>query len=70
MVRNPFDIETLWFTEPLEAIGQPNGLNCEKSLHDSRNLNVPVTASVGRWTANDAAELMAFRNLELDELVI
>ena len=48
VVRKPFDIETLWFTEPLEAIGQPNGLNCEISLHDCRNLNVPVTAPVGK----------------------
>ena len=31
----------------------------------------PVIAPVGKWTANDAAELMAFfRNLELAELVI
>ena len=52
------------------AIGQPNGLNCEISLHDCRSLNVTVTAPVGRWTANDAAELMAFRNLGLAELVI
>ena len=29
MVWKPLDIETLWFTELLEAIGQPNGLNCE-----------------------------------------
>ena len=70
MVRKPFDIETLWFKEPLEAIGQPNGLNCDTSLHDCRNLNVPVTAPVGRWTAKDAAELMAFRNFRLAELVI
>ena len=44
--------------------------NCEISLHDCRNLNVPVTAPVGGWTANDAAELMAFRNLGLAELGI
>ena len=58
--RKPFDIEILWFTEPLEAIGQPSGFNCETSLHDCRNSNVPVIAPVGRWTANDAAELTAF----------
>ena len=70
MVLKPFDIETPWFTELLEAIGHPSGLNCEISSHECRNSKVPVIAPVGRWTANDAAELMAFFDLEPAELVI
>ena len=34
------DIETPWFADLLDAIGQPIGLNCEISSHKCRNSNV------------------------------
>ena len=58
MVLKPFDIEAPWFTELLEAIGQPNGLNCEH--HNYLRMQEFEIAPVDRWTANDVAELMAF----------
>ena len=36
----PFDIETPWFTELLEAIGQPNGLNCENHTYLRTNAGI------------------------------
>merc|ERR1712135_246264 len=36
----PFDIETPWFTELLESIGQPNGLNCENHTYLRTNAGI------------------------------
>ena len=53
MVRKPFDIETLWFTELLEAIGQPNGLNCEH--HKCLRTNAGIRKS--RWSRRSGSDL-------------
>ena len=53
VVRKPFDIETLWFTELLEAIGQPNGLNCEH--HKYLRTNAGIRKSL--WSRRSGSDL-------------
>merc|ERR1712136_280294 len=45
----PFDIETPWFTELLEAIGQPNGLNREHHKYLRTNAGIRKSLWPRRW---------------------
>ena len=71
MVLKPFDIEAPWFTELLEAIGQPNGLNCEHHNYLRMQEFESPGDRAGRQVDGKRCRRIdgIFHNLELAELL-